>query len=329
MDEDQAPDQASLFPKSTGDKLREAREAQGLTLADIAGRTRVPTRHLEAIENGDYGNMPSPTYAIGFAKAYARAVGLDDKAIGSEVRNNPQLPLAPVTDYEAYQPRDGKRVPSFGLATVAGLIGVLVVILVILWYGTGLLGGSNQPAAAPVENTIVAAPEPTPTPAAGGQVRLTATDSVWVKIQDATGKTLFEKTMAAGDYYDVPGDANGPVINVGRADKIQVTVNGSAVPPLGDGKLAISGVPISAAALQARGNGGPATTPVASTTPVAAAPTPTPTAVSGGSALPPAFRPAPRPTARPTSRPETQPTPRATRTPQNLLPPDIAPAPQP
>ena len=86
MDEDQAPDQASLFPKSTGDKLREAREGLGLTLADIANRTRVPTRHLEAIENGEYNTMPSPTYAIGFAKAYARAVGLDDKIIGLGVR---------------------------------------------------------------------------------------------------------------------------------------------------------------------------------------------------------------------------------------------------
>jgi len=305
MDDDQAPDQASLFPKSTGDKLREAREAQGLTLADIASRTRVPTRHLEAIENGDYSGLPSPTYAIGFAKSYARIVGLDEREIGGEVRNNPHLPLAPVTDYEAYQPRDARRLPSPGLAMVAGAIGVLVLIAVVVWYGTGLFRGSEEPVAAPPENTIAAAPEPTPTPVGGGQVSLTATDSVWLKIYDASGKTLLEKTLAAGERYDVPADANGPMINVGRPDKLQVTVNGSVVPPLGSGKVAIKDVPISAAALQARGSE-PATAP-------AVAPTPAATATSRPLSVPPAFQPAPTPRTTPTPRaaptPAAQPTP--------------------
>jgi cytoskeleton protein RodZ len=303
MDEDQAPDQASLFPKSTGDKLREAREAQGMTLADIASRTRVPMRHLEAIENGDYSGLPSPTYAIGFAKSYARVVGLDERVIAAEVRNNPHLPLAPATDYEAYQPGDPKRLPSPGLAMVAGAIGVLVLIAVIIWYGTSLFRGSEAPVATPPENTIAAAPEPTPTPVSGGQVTLIATGSVWLKIHDATGKTLIEKTMTPGERYDVPADANGPMIDVGRADQIQVTVNGSAVAPLGTGKVAIKDVPISAAALQARGSGAPVTTPTAAPAPAPAATT-TPRAL----ALPPAFQPAATPTPRVTPTPATQPT---------------------
>ena len=94
------------------------------------------------------------------------------------------------------------------------------------------------------------------------QVVLTATDDVWLRVYDAAGKTLFEKTLKPGDRYVVPGDANGPMINVGRPDKLQVTVNGSAVPPLGSGKVAIKDVGISAAALAAR----------ATTTPAAASP---------------------------------------------------------
>ncbi len=305
MDEDQTPDQASLFPKSTGDKLREAREALGLTLADIASRTRVPTRHLEAIENGDYGSLPSPTYTVGFAKSYARAVGLDERTIAAEVRNNPQLPLAPVTEYETYEPRDTRNVPSFGLAAIAGLVAGLVLIAAILWYGTNLFRGSPEAASAPVENVIAAAPEPTPTPTpvAGGQVTLTATDSVWLRVYDATGTTLLEKTMAAGDRYDVPADANGPMINVGRPDKLQVTVNGSAVPPLGDGKVAIKDVPISATALQARA-ATPAATPTAAASP---APAPAATASRRPSTLPRAFQPDVAPTPAPAPAPVTQP----------------------
>jgi hypothetical protein len=52
------------------------------------------------------------------------------------------------------------------------------------------------------------------------------------------------------------------MINVGRPDKLQVTVNGSAVPPLGSGRVAIKDVGISAAALAARAT----TTAPASTT---------------------------------------------------------------
>ena len=317
MDEDQA-EQESLFPKSTGDKLREAREALGLTLADIANRTRVPMRHLEAIEQGEFAAMHSSTYAIGFAKAYARAVGLDEKAIGGEVRNSPQLPLPAATAYEAYEPRDAKRLPSRGVATAAGAIAVLLLIGVVVWYGTTLFRGSDEPSLAIPENTIAAAPEATPAPVGAGQVTLTATDSVWLKIYDATGKTLLEKTMAQGERYDVPADADNPMIITGRPDQIQVTVNGSAVAPLGTGRLAIKDVPISAAALQARG-----TVPAPAAT-TASAP-PTATATPGASALPPAFRPAASPTARPTPRP----TPSAVSTPENLLPPAIAPTPAP
>lgn len=313
MDDDQTGEQESLFPKSTGDKLREAREGLGLTLADIAARTRVPMRHLEAIELGDYSGLPSSTYAIGFAKAYARAVGIDEKAIGLEVRDNPHAPITPVTNYEAYQPGDVRRLPSRGVAMVAGAIAVLLLIGVGIWYGTGLFRGSEeQSLAIPPDNTITAVPEPTPAPLGGGQVTLTATDGVWVKIYDASGKTLLEKTMAQGERFDVPADASNPMIVTGRPDQIQVTINGSAVAPLGTGKLAIKDVPISAAALQARGTGAPAVTG-----PVPAA-TPSPTSTAS---VPPAFRPTPRPTDRPTPRP----TPRAAPTPENLLPPGIAP----
>ena len=304
MDDDWAGergDQASLFPKSAGDRLREAREAQDLSLADIATRTRVPMRHLQAIENGNLEGIPSPTYAIGFARAYARAVGLDEKAIAAEIRGSPQLPLAPSTEYTAYEPRDPKRVPPRGLATTAGAIGLLVLLAVVIWFGTSLFRPSDESTlAVPDENTIAAAPEAAPSPAvpaapAAGQVTLTAVDSVWLKIHDAAGKTLFEKIMAPGERYDVPADANGPLIDVGRPDQLQVTVNGSQVAPLGGG-TAIRNVAISAAALQARGAAQPGAQPTPAPTPAASA-TPRPlTPVVTTPAAAATRRPAPAPT---------------------------------
>ena len=73
-------------PMSVGERLREAREAAGLTLEDIATSTRIPTRHLESIEAGDFSRLPAPTYTVGFAKNFAGAVGLDRTEIGEQLR---------------------------------------------------------------------------------------------------------------------------------------------------------------------------------------------------------------------------------------------------
>jgi cytoskeletal protein RodZ len=321
MDEDQAADQATLFPKSAGERLREAREAQGLTLVDIANRTRIPIRHLEAIEESRFDTLPSPTYAIGFAKTYARAVGLDETAIANEIRANPHLPLPPSTDRDLEDLSDPRRLPSRGVAMVAGIIAVLLLAGVGIWYGSGLFHGSAETSAAVVPedaptDTPTAAAEATPVPVTGGQVSLTATDSVWVRIYEGAGKTLYEKTMQPGDRYDVPADATNPMINVGRPDKLQVTLNGSAVAPLGDGKVAIKDVPISGAAIAARANGAPAPAATAAATLPAIAAPPVPTATPSSSAgVAPLFRePASAPTPKPTRKPKPVHTPRAEAT---------------
>src|SRR5438067_4040728 len=95
---------------SAGDRLRAAREAQGLSVEDIAARTRIPTRHLENIEAGNWDKMPSSTYSIGFAKSYAAALGLDRAEIAEQLRTElSQRSPAHVSDY--HEPADPKRVP--------------------------------------------------------------------------------------------------------------------------------------------------------------------------------------------------------------------------
>ncbi|APR51880.1 helix-turn-helix domain-containing protein [Sphingomonas koreensis] len=279
----------TLFPEKVGEKLRDARLAQGLELSDIAARTRIPLRHLEAIETSDYSGLPSPTYAVGFVKSYARAIGADEVALAKELRAETSSMFAAREAYETYDPEDPVREPSSGLVWAGAVIAVLLLAALALWYGTDLFRSSGTPEPEPLPTeTPLAVPAATPSPAApanGGQVTLTATEPVWLRIYDASGTRLFEKEMAAGERYDVPQNANGPMINLGRPEAIRVTVNGSDVAPLGTPGRAIKDVPISAAALQARGSGA---TPAATPTPAAAA---TP-ANRSSRPLPPAFRPA-------------------------------------
>jgi cytoskeleton protein RodZ len=96
------------------------------------------------------------------------------------------------------------------------------------------------------------APALNPAPMGPGEVVLTASNNVWLRIYDASDKVLFEKEMAAGERYVVPADANDPKIRTGRADLIAITVNGKAVPTLGPAERTVKDVGISAAALLAR-----------------------------------------------------------------------------
>lgn len=264
--EGEPAEEPTLFPANVGQKLRAAREAKGLDLSEVAAGTRIPQRHLDAIENSDYTGLPSVTYAIGFAKAYARFVGADEVEIARTLRvelgNNPER-AAPTPSYELQDPA---RVPPRGLALAGLVVAVLVLVGVALWYGTGWFRGSTPPPEtftlgeneSEAANATAAA-----APVGAGQVTLVALDTVWLRVTDAAGNRLLEKEMAAGERYDVPATADRPRVRTGRPDRIQLLVNGSVVAPLGTGVETVD-VEIDAAALQARGQGAAASAPMTS-----------------------------------------------------------------
>lgn len=61
--------------------LKKTREAQGLSLSDVAGMTRVRRAYLEAFEQAAYDVLPPRAFAIGYVKAYAKALGLDEETL--------------------------------------------------------------------------------------------------------------------------------------------------------------------------------------------------------------------------------------------------------
>ncbi|WP_448658929.1 helix-turn-helix domain-containing protein [Sphingomonas sp. CJ99] len=263
-------------PATMGERLRAAREEQGLELAEIAARTRIQLRHLAAIENSDFGALPSPAYAIGFSKAYARAVGIDETMVARDLRgrlSNGPMREAPARPQDLEEP---SRLPGRGL-TIGLVIGFLVLVIAAAAYYGGMvpMGADDRAAVAEDLGVRPAAVQPVPaaTPAAqapaGGPVVLTATGEVWVRIYDAANTTLLIRTLQQGDRFEVPANADRPMINVGRPDLLAVTVGGQAVAPLGTAERAIKDVEISAAALLARGSAAPAPAPTMPTASVA------------------------------------------------------------
>ncbi|MEN6373374.1 MAG: RodZ domain-containing protein [Smithella sp.] len=61
--------------------IRTRREALGMTLKDVYAVTRISVVNLEAIENGDFQNLPVPTYTKNFIKTYAQTLGMDSKPV--------------------------------------------------------------------------------------------------------------------------------------------------------------------------------------------------------------------------------------------------------
>lgn len=248
--------QGSLDMDGPGAKLRRGREAKGMSLTDVATATRVAQRQLEAIEREDYAALPGIPYAIGFARAYARAVDLDEVAIAADVRAAVSRSTLGANRYEMFEPADPARVPSRTLAWTAALIALIVAVGFGVWRAQ-LLTAPTQQQIAEQERQAAPANSPAqqgPRPAAPttGPVVLTAIDDVWLRIYDETGERLKDGLMKKGERYALPANARNPMILTGRPQALAVTVGGRAIPPLGPADRTIADVPINAAALLAR-----------------------------------------------------------------------------
>lgn len=286
--------EAQLPLDSAGVRLKRAREAAGLSLADVSARTKIAERHVEAIEEGRYGELPARMYAAAFSRTIAREVGLDAEEIVAAVRGEVQgLATAPEARSVAqtFEPGDPARVPPLGLALIAALAALVVVLGgLVLWrsyWAPAMTLPSLAPEESPAPAASGAAPAPAPAPVAapaGGAVVFTALEpGIWVKFYDANGVQLMQKQMALGETYTVPAEAQGPQIWTGRPDALSITVGGQPVAKLSDVQVAVKDRPVSAAALLAR----------------TAAPSPAPTPEATAAARAPvAARPAPRPQPR-------------------------------
>lgn len=274
----------SLEPEATGSPgrragamLADARARAGLELAEVSAKTRIPQRHLAAIEAGDYAKLPSRTYAVGFSRTYARLLGLDERAVTEQVRldleaGDPQgLPLRP----DRLEPGDPARVPSRRLAWFSALAVVLLIAGAFTFYRTYFSPGLGpppfaEPSPAASPRTITSGPgsaRPAAAAPAGPVVFTSLADGTWVKFYDAAGKRLFEGQMAKGQSFTVPSEAQGPMVWTGRPNALAITVGGRAVPMLGSREVIMKDVPVDAAALLARPAGASDAAPPAAPAP--------------------------------------------------------------
>lgn len=73
-----APLETDAVPRvPAGEQLRRAREACGMTVQDVAQTLKLGIRQVEALEAGDWHQLPGATFIRGFVRNYARILQLD------------------------------------------------------------------------------------------------------------------------------------------------------------------------------------------------------------------------------------------------------------
>ena len=257
---------AAAAPEGIGPQLRAARERKGLTLDQVAAETRISRSHLAHIEAGDFDRLAGRTYAVGFARTYAKVVGLNESDVVAMVRAEMNVEREreerAAMSGSTFEPGDPARAPGgklvwFSLfAIVLLLVGIFFAARVLFSPGAelpSLAEQQRQEEAAAAQARQAAAAEAQEPVDTGGEVVFTAEGEVWVRFYDEGGRVLSEQTLQEGDTYTVPADAQGPQLITGRPDLLAITVGGRAVPKLSEELETLQDVPVSAAALAGRG----------------------------------------------------------------------------
>jgi cytoskeleton protein RodZ len=234
-----------------GIRLRELREAKGVSLDDIARSTRVGRRHLEALETDDWAELPAPVFVKGFIRAYCEFLDASpDEALGlyREASGEPVKP---------------ERVQNVMRGAPSRRFGPLMVSLVLfVALGASLfarrvgLKGSQRHAAPPAATSSArsdaaiapatapasSAPAPAvpaqqpPAPAAepkpaGQRLVMRAVEPTWIRVQVDEGQVA-EELLQAGAVREWTA-ARRFVLTVGNAGGLELDLNGKRMPALG------------------------------------------------------------------------------------------------
>jgi transcriptional regulator with XRE-family HTH domain len=223
---------------SAGRKLTEARQQLGLSISEVAERIRVRREFLEALEDMNVKPLPGRAYALAFLRSYARALGLDDKAIVDQFQEECAL-----TREDAQKPlRNPKSRPH---PERPWLLAAALVVL-----AAGLVGWRafwhEESASAPAARGASVAPslpreivaEPATAPASRRVIEIRALQQAWLEARGPDGTVFLSQTLQPGDVYR-PDPSPGWTLHARDGGSFEIFVNGQSA-----GLLGIAGSPV-------------------------------------------------------------------------------------
>jgi cytoskeleton protein RodZ len=251
---------------SVGQILREAREAQGMSLDDAAMRLRLMHRQVAAMEADDFESLGQPVFARGFVRNYSRLLGLAPENLLARMQGAPAEQAA-VTQSESPLPSSWLTSPWPILLLLGLLVVVAVPVALYLWLNSDVDDGPDKrapsvaqtrsvpavvpaPVAAPTDAALqpelvepgvlpapaaatdapaeATAPAAPATPVASGVLHLEFGAEAWTEIKDASGRMLQRQLNPAGSRIDVHGQPPFEVV-IGNAAQASLTYNGRPI----------------------------------------------------------------------------------------------------
>lgn len=248
-----------------GQTLRDAREAQGLGVDDVAARLRLMRRQIEAMEADDFDSLGQPVFARGFVRNYARLLGLAPDPLLADMGGATAEPVA--VRPEAPLPSRNWLTSPWLLLALFGVAVLAVVPVALYWWLNSdedemPAGATRAPAVAPAtpaaagtvpaDPPVAAEAPPTPeavpavpavqdagtvaadeappavAPVVRGVLQLEFGADSWVEIRDATGRMLHRQLDTAGSSIEVRGEPPFDVV-VGNAAQVRMTYNGRPI----------------------------------------------------------------------------------------------------
>ena len=147
-----------------GETLRQARENNGWTLAEVALKLNLTASSLSNLETGAFDKLPGHTFARGYIRAYAKLLGMDQAAL--------------VREFDLYTGTDanGSNVHSLGRIeepvrvshTILRIVSLLLLIAVV---GGGFIWWQDQTSMR-AKDLIGLAPEHVEVEGADGTTRI-------------------------------------------------------------------------------------------------------------------------------------------------------------
>jgi cytoskeleton protein RodZ len=231
---------------SFGSWLRRQREMRDISLRDIAERTKISLRYLEAMEVDRFDILPAPIFAKGFLREYARYVGLSpDEVVNhylavhqpQELEEDGEETLARRRTKPVDPGRPRVR-PGWTSGLVLALLGLILLALVALAVFYADRRSSNDTAtaaeqahsvpsiAAPSGTARAEIPPPPPEePKAPLEVTLDFTGDCWVEAVIDGGATRFSELRVQGESLQLEAEES-LLLTLGNAGAVEVQVNG-------------------------------------------------------------------------------------------------------
>ena len=310
--------------KTVGKQLQDARMAKGWSPEMAARETKIKVDRLHDLESDDFSNFSSPTYARGFVRTYARALGIDEYRILRQLDNKlPEDDNATFVNDSGvpYMPEPSQVSKPFEVGKgvyIAGGVGLATLLLIgfilVQSYRAGYFASSTPVVAPPSTNVAAAVPDTGPARAMpadsnAAPVPLPVDTEAPMASASATpidtnaaprAMPVDPAALAASSNAPAAAPAAIPVAPIASADNSAPSVNQPAPAPVASPAPVDANAPATAVATPA-----PTPAPADANTPAtpAAAPVATPVVATTPPAEPPvtATTPAPAPVAAPSA----------------------------